>query len=90
MNHIDNLLLFEFSPVSSGKIPAASNISVDGSRPANSQAVMSIIGKISELRDQDEKEVEQIILDNTIDVLGNRWDAVLKYVPEAQDATVLK
>ena len=50
----------------------------------------SIIGKISELKDQDEKEVEQIILENIIDVLGNRWDTVLKYVPEAQDATVLK
>ena len=50
----------------------------------------SIICKISELKDQDEKEVEQIILDNIIDVLGNRWDTVLKYVPEAQDATVLK
>ena len=50
----------------------------------------SIIGKISELKDQDEKEVEQIILENIINVLGNRWDTVLKYVPEAQDATVLK
>ncbi len=39
----------------------------------------SIIGKISELKDQDEKEVEQIILENMIDVLGNRWDTVLKY-----------
>ena len=50
----------------------------------------SIIGKISELKDRDEKEVEQIILENIINVLGNRWDTVLRYVPEAQDATVLK
>ena len=50
----------------------------------------SIIEKISELRNQDEEEVEQIILKNIVDVLGKRWDAVVKYVPEAHDGAVLK
>ena len=50
----------------------------------------SIIEKISELRNQEEEEVEQIILKNIVDVLGKRWDAVVKYVPEAHDEVVLK
>jgi len=50
----------------------------------------SIIEKISELRNQEEEEVEQIILKNIVDVLGKRWDAVVKYVPEAHDGAVLK